>query len=103
MRSSFRALASVAALVVPVVAFSQANTDLTRAQVKSELVQLEHAGYAPNSDLDVNYPQHAQASLAQAGRSTPGASSIGGVAPAYSSAGGGRDGSLNKRSVYFGL
>jgi len=103
MRPSTRALVIVSALGAPLVVSAQTSTGVTRAQVRSELVQLERAGYAPNSDLDVNYPQHAQTALAQAARAIPGATSIGGVAPTTSSAGSGREGSASKRSVYFGL
>jgi hypothetical protein len=66
MKSLIRAAAVAALLSVPVVAFAQAQADgsVSRAQVKSELAQLEQAGYTPNSD-EPNYPAGLQAAEAR--------------------------------------
>ena len=44
-----------AVLTAPVAAFAQADTGITRAEVRAELVQLEKAGYNPASD-HTHYP-----------------------------------------------
>ncbi|MBF3851515.1 DUF4148 domain-containing protein [Burkholderia pseudomallei] len=46
-----------ALIAVPVVAFAGSGEQLSRAQVKGELVQLEKAGYAPNV-IDLQYPRN---------------------------------------------
>jgi hypothetical protein len=61
MKSLISAVAIAATLVAPAFAFAQqADTQLSRAQVRAELVQLERAGYNPNTN-DVAYPSNIQA------------------------------------------
>jgi Domain of unknown function (DUF4148) len=55
MKSLIKAVAVAAVLVVPALSFAQSNQPVTRAQVRAELVQLEKAGYHPESN-DVHYP-----------------------------------------------
>ncbi|MBN3845826.1 DUF4148 domain-containing protein [Paraburkholderia sp. Ac-20342] len=62
MKSLFKAVAIAALLAAPVVSFAQSGDQpVTRAQVRSELIQLEHAGYNPVTSNDSNYPQGVQA------------------------------------------
>ena len=51
-----KAIVISAVATAPVISIAQSNAPLTRAQVKSELAQLEKAGYSTTgSDLD--YPE----------------------------------------------
>ncbi|SMG59098.1 DUF4148 domain-containing protein [Paraburkholderia susongensis] len=62
MKSLFKAVAIAAVLAVPAVSFAQSSDQpVTRAQVRSELIQLEHAGYNPSTSNDPNYPADVQA------------------------------------------
>lgn len=54
------AVVIASALAAPSFAFAQSNSPVTRAQVRSELVQLEQAGYNPASDR-TQYPANIQA------------------------------------------
>jgi hypothetical protein len=59
------ALVIASALAAPTFAFAQDNNaPVTRAQVRSELVQLEKAGYNPSTDR-VDYPRNIQAAEAR--------------------------------------
>jgi hypothetical protein len=59
------ALVIASALAAPTFAFAQdSNAPVTRAEVRSELVQLEKAGYNPSTDR-INYPQNIQAAEAR--------------------------------------
>ncbi|WP_322031406.1 DUF4148 domain-containing protein [Paraburkholderia sp. J76] len=60
--------AFVAALVAaPALSFAQVqgNGPVTRAEVKSELIQLEKAGYNPATSNDATYPADIQAAEAR--------------------------------------
>ncbi|GAB7521618.1 DUF4148 domain-containing protein [Paraburkholderia sp. 2C] len=61
MKTIATLLVTAVALTAPVLSFAQ-STDhgLTRAQVRAELVQLEQAGYNPQTAADANYPQDIQ-------------------------------------------
>lgn len=75
-----------AALAIPAVSsFAQSNQSLTRAQVKSELVQLEKAGYNPASDRST-YPVEIQAAEAKVAAQND-QSSYGGVGDTTSASG----------------
>ncbi|SAK51381.1 membrane protein [Caballeronia temeraria] len=65
MKSLVFAVAAVSALSMPFTAFSQTDATLTRAQVRTELQQLEQAGYQPGRGEDVNYPTDIQAAEAR--------------------------------------
>jgi hypothetical protein len=57
--------AVVASIAIPAFSYAQSSQTATHAQVRSELVQLEKAGYRPNVDGD--YPldlQRAEAIVA---------------------------------------
>lgn len=61
MNKLISAVAVAAAFAVPAISFAQSNDQgVTRAEVRAQLVQLEHAGYNPAAD-HVNYPQELQA------------------------------------------
>ncbi|WP_153101979.1 DUF4148 domain-containing protein [Paraburkholderia hayleyella] len=62
MKSLISAVTLAALVALPVASFAQSsqNQPLTRAQVRAELVQLEQAGYKPNSDR-LDYPSGIQA------------------------------------------
>lgn len=57
--------AVIAALVsIPLLALAQSNAPVTRAEVRSELTQLERAGYSPAND-EADYPANLQAAQAR--------------------------------------
>lgn len=75
----------VAALVaVPVASFAQSQHEVTRAEVRAELVQLQKAGYNPASD-NAQYPRNIEAAEARinAGNNAA-ANAYGGVAQSNS-------------------
>ncbi|SAL02624.1 membrane protein [Caballeronia pedi] len=70
MKTLISAVAVAAALAVPALSFAQqSDAPLTRAQVRSELVQLEKAGYNPNIS-DPSYPSNIQAAQARVSAQT---------------------------------
>ncbi|KQR77247.1 hypothetical protein ASG35_12135 [Burkholderia sp. Leaf177] len=77
-----------AALAIPAVSsFAQSSqAPVTRAQVKSELVQLENAGYNPGTGDHTTYPAQIQAAEAKVSAQN-GQSSYGGVADGTSASG----------------
>jgi hypothetical protein len=104
MKPFIYAVVTTSMLVAPAVAFAQSDSPVTRAQVRSELMQLEAAGYKPASGDEPNYPTNIQA--AEARVSAHGQTDYGG-ALAGSSASGSRAAvspasatDLNK--IYFG-
>ena len=57
---------SIATLIsAPPTAFSQSNQPVTRAQVRTELIQLENAGWKPTVGRDPHYPDDIQAAEAR--------------------------------------
>jgi len=95
-----------AALAIPAMSsFAQSSQSVTHAQVKSELVQLEKAGYTQSTD-DATYPAQAQAAEARVA-AQKGQSSYGGVADTLSASGGYHaaahtDNTVGLKPVYFG-
>lgn len=65
MKSLIQAVVISAALAAPVAVFAQATQPVTRAQVHTELVQLEKAGYNPARSEDPYYPADIQAAEAR--------------------------------------
>jgi hypothetical protein len=65
MKSLIYAVSAAAVFVAPVVSFAQSNTPVTRAQVQSELEELEEAGYSPSSGENPNYPDDILAAVAR--------------------------------------
>ncbi|CAE6759222.1 DUF4148 domain-containing protein [Paraburkholderia haematera] len=104
MKTLISAVVVAAALVAPVASFAQSNQPVTRAEVRAQLVQLEKAGYNPNSD-QISYPANLQAAQARvdAQNGTVQAVNSGYGAPIAGSSQAGRPVSGNDRnSVYFG-
>lgn len=64
MKLSRTLLAAAVLACSTTAAFAQSTTGLTRAQVKSDLVRLEKAGYNPESDR-ITYPTGIQAAEAR--------------------------------------
>lgn len=67
MRTFIKAVAIAAALAAPAISFAQSqgsNGPVTRAQVRSDLVQLEAAGYRPSVN-DLYYPDDLQRAQAR--------------------------------------
>jgi hypothetical protein len=63
MRTLLKALALTLTFTVPTISFaSTSNAPVTRAEVRAELVQLEHAGYKPSR---TQYPADIQAAEAR--------------------------------------
>ncbi|MFP3274934.1 MAG: DUF4148 domain-containing protein, partial [Paraburkholderia sp.] len=60
MNSLIKAVAIAVVLSAPVAAFAQSNQPLTRAEVRSQLVQLEKAGYNPADADNTTYPADIQ-------------------------------------------
>ncbi|AOK52140.1 DUF4148 domain-containing protein [Burkholderia stagnalis] len=65
MKSLVQVAVVAAALVAPVVSFAQPGSQITRAQVRAELIQLEQAGYNPARGEDPHYPDSIQAATAR--------------------------------------
>ncbi|MBN3789296.1 DUF4148 domain-containing protein [Burkholderia sp. Ac-20353] len=65
MKSLVQAVVVAAALVAPVVSFAQPGSQITRAQVRAELVQLQQAGYNTARGEDPHYPEAIQAATAR--------------------------------------
>lgn len=81
MKALIKAVLIACTLSVPVFAFAQAaNTPLTRAQVRADLIRVEQAGYNPAAK-DPAYPADIQAAEAKiaAQRQASGGDSVGGV------------------------
>lgn len=65
MKKLLPAVVVAAMLAAPAISFAQSSQQgLTRAEVRAQLVELEQAGYKPQSDR-VNYPQDLQAAEAR--------------------------------------
>jgi hypothetical protein len=64
MNSLIHAVVLAAVLAVPVASFAQSNQPPSRAQVRSELAQIEKAGYDAHAN-DVHYPAKIQAAEAR--------------------------------------
>jgi Domain of unknown function (DUF4148) len=86
MKSLIQAVVVATALAAPVAVFAQSNQPVTRAQVRSELVQLEKAGYRPGL-ASPYYPEDIQAAEARVAQQND---AVGGVAAGSSASGGAR-------------
>ncbi|MCC8404447.1 DUF4148 domain-containing protein [Paraburkholderia sp. MMS20-SJTN17] len=112
MKSLIKAVAIAAVLAAPVASFAQASQQpVTRAEVRNELIQLEHAGYNPATSNDTNYPadiqaaeQRLQAQNPAVAQTQPTADTSGYGAPMSGStqAGGMAQPITGQKSVYFG-
>ena len=104
MKSLIQAVVIAAVLAAPVASFAQSNQPVARAQVRTELVQLEKAGYQPGH-ADPHYPADIQAAQtrvdAQNGTAQPAASGFGGVVSGAAQSG--HAAAANgPKSIYFG-
>lgn len=99
MKSVMQSLALAAALAVPVAVFAQSNPQVTREQVRSELVQLEKAGYSPSRLEGANYPDGIQAAEARVAAADI-APAVGGAADGSSETGGPATSNALNRSLY---
>ena len=113
MKSLIKAIAVAAVLAVPVASFAQSGDQpATRAEVRSQLIQLEQAGYNPAASNDTNYPSDAQAAesrvqaqnpaVAQTQEPVADTSGYGGRVSGSSQAGGVLQPTSGPKSVYFG-
>jgi uncharacterized secreted protein with C-terminal beta-propeller domain len=113
MKSLIKAVAIAAVFAAPVASFAQASQQpATRAEVKSELIQLEHAGYNPATSNDVTYPSDIQAAerrvqaenpaVAQTQEPVADTSGYGGAMSGSSQSGGVVQPTSGPKSVYFG-
>ncbi|SAK62846.1 membrane protein [Caballeronia fortuita] len=64
MKSWVNAVIAAAVLTSPLVSFAQSSASVSRADVRSELVQVEKAGYEPVAE-DASYPAKLQAAEAR--------------------------------------
>ena len=65
MKFLIKAVALAVVIAAPVASFAQSNQPLTRAEVRSQLVQLENAGYHPGDGDQNTYPVQIQAAEAK--------------------------------------
>ena len=85
MKSIIRAALVATVLVVPVASFAQSQ--ITRAQVRAELAQLESVGYHVGDGDQAHYPQAIQAAEAKLAARN-GETAYGGAANGTSQSGG---------------
>jgi hypothetical protein len=87
MKSLIKAVVLAAVIAAPVASFAQSNQPLTRAEVRSQLVQLEKAGYSPGASNDATYPADIQAVEARVAVGNGLTSGVGGAVSGSSEAG----------------
>lgn len=104
MKSLIQAVVVATALIAPVASFAQSHQEVSRAQVRAELVQLEKAGYQAGRD-DPYYPADIQAAEARVsaenGTTQAAQAGYGGVVSGASQSGHAAP-VIDQRSVYFG-
>jgi len=87
MKATLKVSALVAALVVSASAFAQDNVPLTRWEVRSELVELEKAGYHVGDGNQAQYPVALQAALSRIATKNNRSNDVGGVSEGSTAAG----------------
>ncbi len=87
MKVFLQAVAVAAVLSAPIVSFAQGTTELSRAQVRAELAQLERAGYHVGDGDNTQYPRQIQEAEARVAAQQAAAASYGGVSAGSSEAG----------------
>jgi hypothetical protein len=97
MKSIIRAALVATALIVPVASFAQSQ--MTRAQVREELVQLQSAGYHVGDGDQAHYPEAIQAAEAKVA-AREGQTAYGGAANGTSQAGGSRVSQADWNAMY---
>ncbi|BBU29628.1 hypothetical protein BTHE68_33620 [Burkholderia sp. THE68] len=68
MKSFVKAVAIAAVVVAPALSFAQADSSVTRDQVKQDLRQVEAAGYDPSRSDNTSYPSDIQAAESRVSR-----------------------------------
>lgn len=86
MKSLVQTVVVLTVVAAPVISFAQANSAVTREQVRADLVQLEQAGYHVGDGDNTNYPADIQAAEARIAAQN-GGSSYGGVVSGTSASG----------------
>lgn len=86
MKSLLFAVFAASVLTVPVLSYAQSDSPATRAQVRTELKQLEQAGYNPAIGEEPNYPADIQAAETRVAAQN-GATAYGGVVSGSSASG----------------
>jgi hypothetical protein len=79
IKSLIPAVILASAMAAPAVSFAQSNGPATRAQVRTELVQVEKAGYHLGDGDQTTYPAQIQAAEARVAAQNGAASGYGGV------------------------
>ncbi|MCC8400586.1 DUF4148 domain-containing protein [Paraburkholderia sp. MMS20-SJTN17] len=104
MKTTIIGIAGIGMLVAPVLSFAQTSNHPTRAEVRSELVQLEKAGYNPARRDDATYPRDIQSAEARVAANEPradlSASGMGGSTSLTSQSGGGSTAHHNTSKLY---
>jgi hypothetical protein len=88
MKSFIFAAVAASVLAAPIVSFAQSDSPVTRAEVRTELKQLELAGYEPGAGDESNYPANIQAAQARISSSNS-ATGYGGAVSGSSASGSG--------------
>lgn len=113
MKTFIKAVALAAVLAAPVASFAQSSQQpVTRAEVRSDLIQVERAGYNPATSNDPNYPSDIQAAeqrvqaqnpaVAQTQQPVADTSGYGSAMNGSSQSGGMVQPNSGPKSVYFG-
>jgi hypothetical protein len=68
------------ALAAPAIAFAQSDGQITRDDVRADLIRLEQAGLNPSVNDDATYPQNVQTAEAKVS-AQGGANDVGGAQP----------------------
>jgi hypothetical protein len=102
MKLLFSVVVATSIFASPLVSFAQSDSSVTRAQVRTELKQLESVGYMPASGDEPNYPANIQAAEARVSDTT----GYGGAVSGSSASGGGVTGrpasAADMNKLYFG-
>ncbi|MGF6723599.1 hypothetical protein P3T43_002954 [Paraburkholderia sp. GAS41] len=101
MNSLVKAVAIAVVLSAPIASFAQSNQPVTRAEVRSQLAQLEQAGYRPSGD-HASYPDQIQAAEARVSAQNGSTSGVGGVVSGSSASGAPAAAFTGSRSIYAG-
>ncbi|OLL28472.1 hypothetical protein BTH42_27310 [Burkholderia sp. SRS-W-2-2016] len=80
MKCLFKAAVIGISLVSSVTVFAQSNAPVTRAQVRAELIQLEHNGYHVGDGDQAHYPEAVQEAEARVAAQNAAANAYGGPA-----------------------
>ncbi|RQH05485.1 DUF4148 domain-containing protein [Paraburkholderia dinghuensis] len=99
MKSVIQSVALAVVLAAPVAVLAQSNLQITREQVRAELVQMERAGYTPARFGGSNYPDDIQAAQATVA-AVNNAPAVGGVADGTSEAGGPAVATTKDKTLY---